>query len=600
MNRRIIFVMIAVAVAIAVWVFAGTPGGHSIDVARPRGQGPAATSAPDLASSAAQRAPLLPTRRVAARPGTVQLAGTVIDRADGSPVGGVEVVVRGPLGEASVAAAADGTFAIDVSRGTYRVFVRGDDVMTVGLDDPSRIDGGPRVELAGMPDESLMPLVRANRDLTLELPVVRGGSITGKVVDDTGAPIAHAVVRARAGELRPALGTDIAETDEHGAFDLHVPPGHYTLDAAQDAFAGAREAVTVPLAAGQKVDTTIHLGKGCVIRGKVVAADGSPANDGALEQRNARGQFGPGGVINTDGTFRFARLAAGEVTLRAWPWKSEPSAPRTFACTEGMQVNDVVFKLPGGTPSLQGTIVDASGAPVPFAFIDVAPLDDSTFTQQERADAAGRWHVYDAPPGRYELTATAAGDGIATQVVVAPHADVRVQLGGTGRIEGTTADLASGSFEVAFDACTLGADRNVPVAHEPRLVEVHGGRFTIEGVPACALMMTLHWRGISERKALAVDVDRPAHMDLDLGTPRGKTIHGIVRDGNGRPVGDAAVTATSSAAHANASVRTDDAGRFTIGTYSGAQLTAGDGEHVASADVGHANVSDEQLDLVVR
>jgi hypothetical protein len=599
MNRRIIFGMIAVAAAIAVWVLAGTPGGHSVNVTGPRGRS-AGVEASDLASPAASRRPLLPTRRVAARPGTVQISGTVIDRADGSPVGGVEVVVRGPLGEASVAASADGAFSIDVAPGTYRVFARGDDAMTVGLDDPARIDTGPRVELAGMPDESLMPLVRASRDVTVELPVVHGGAITGKVVDDSGAPIAHAVVRARGGDLRPALGTDIAETDEHGAFELHVPAGHYTLDAAHDAFAGARETVAVPLAAGQKVATTIHLGKGCVIRGKVVTADGSPANEGALELRNPRGQFGSSGWINSDGTFRWSRLAAGEVTLRAWPWKSAPSAPQTFACAAGTHVDNVVFKLPGDAPALQGTIVDASGAPVPFAFIDVQPLDNPTFAQQERADAAGRWHVYDAPPGRYELTATAAGDGIASQVVVAPHAEVRVQLGGTGRIEGTTTDLATGSFEVAFDACTLGPDRNVPVAHEPRLVEVHGGRFTIDGVPACALMMTLHWRDTTEHKALAVDIDRPTHLQLDLGTPRGKTVHGIVRDGDGRPVPGASVTSTSPAAHATAGVRTDEAGRFTIGTFSGAQLSAGDGERVATADIGHTNVSDEQLDLVVR
>ena len=79
-----------------------------------------------------------------------------------------------------------------------------------------------------------------------------------------------------------------------------------------------------------------------------------------------------------------------------------------------------------------------------------------------------------------------------------------------------------------------------------------------------------------------------------------KTVHGVVRDGSGQPVGAAHVTATSSAAHASASALTDSSGHFAITTYAGAQLTAGDGEHVAIADIGHANVTDEQVELVVR
>ncbi|HSN29656.1 MAG TPA: carboxypeptidase-like regulatory domain-containing protein [Kofleriaceae bacterium] len=585
MSRRIIFAVIAVAVAIVIYLVAGKQQ-HGAHVS-PHQAAQVAPSAP------ARRAPARP-HRVPSRPGTVQIAGTVIDRADGSPVGGVEVVIRSALGEASVAAAADGTFALDVSPGAYRVFVRGDDVMTVGLADPPRIDAGPRIDVAGMPDETLMPLVVAEHDVAIELPVVKAGTITGTVVDETGKLVPHAVVRARSGFSRPALGTDVAETDEHGVFTLRVPAGGYQLDAAHAAYAGTSDTAAVQVATGRPASATLHLVRGCVIEGKVVADDGSPANEGALEIMNARGQFGPGGVVDADGTFRFTRLEPGEVTLRAWPWKSMPTPAKSFTCTAGMHVANVVLKVPSGTPSVAGAVVDASGAPVPFAYIDLTPLDDQGPGQQERADASGKFSVYDAPPGRYKLVATAAGEGITSDVVVAPRADVRVQLAGTGRIDGTAADLANGSFEVAFESCKLAPDLEVPVAHEPRLVVVHGGRFTIDNVPACPLTLALQWRGVSEHKQVVVDLDKPAALELDVGTPRSKVVIGTVRDEGGHPLPGADVTSRA------ATVQTDKTGRYAIETTSGAELVASNGDATATASASHANVTHELVDLVVR
>jgi hypothetical protein len=605
MSRRTIFVVVAIACAVAFWLTGSGPLSRKQVAAAPAGSG---SSAPQVSPTPAPALPVPAAKRPAPRAaGTVEIKGTVLDASDGSTVGGVEVVVRGPVGEASIASAADGTFALDVSPGTYRAFVRADDVMTVGLADPVRLDLGPRADLAGLPDESLMPVIVAMKDTTIELPVVHGAVIDGSVVDDSGAPIAHAVVRARTDLSRPALGTDSAETDDTGAFTLRVPAGSYTLDAFQDKYAGARDALTFDVRPGTRTTATLHMGKGCIVRGRVVRSDGKAGSEGALEKLNPRGQFGPAGTVNTDGTFRWTSLDTGEVTLRAWPWKSMPSDRRTIACAEGAHVDDVVFHLPDGMPALDGSIVDASGAPVPFAYIDIQPLDNQTVGQQERADAAGKWHVYEMPPGRYDVIATAPGRGVVTQVVVAPRTEIKIQLAGTGRIEGTTTDMGTGSFEAWFEGCQLRQNINVAgglppvdIAHEPRIVQVRGGRFTIDNVPACALTLGIRWRGTLEHKDVVVDVDRPAHLELDLGSPRNKTVHGVVRDDSGKPVHDVRITATSTSAHSTATALTDASGRYTIGTFSGAQIVAADGEHVASADIGHANVPDELVDLVMR
>jgi len=67
-----------------------------------------------------------------------------------------------------------------------------------------------------------------------------------------------------------------------------------------------------------------------------------------------------------------------------------------------------------------------------------------------------------------------------------------------------------------------------------------------------------------------------------------------VRDAAGRPLEGIPVTALS------ASVRTDDAGRYAIHTVSGVQLVASNGDAIATAELGHANVPQELVDLVVR
>src|SRR5262249_56975816 len=123
------------------------------------------------------------------------------------------------------------------------------------------------------------------------------------------------------------------------------------------------------------------------------------------------------------------------------------------------------------------------------AFVDVESLDPHKPSQQERADAEGNWEVFAMPAGRYQITVAAAGRGIAVTTVVLPRGEaVALQLGGTGRIEGTTTALSNGTLDVAFDACFDALDlarQPMTIAHEPRLVAVTGGRFTIEAAPAC-------------------------------------------------------------------------------------------------------------------
>src|SRR6185369_17018798 len=83
----------------------------------------------------------------------VTVRGTVLDRGSWQPVPRVEVVLRGPGGEATTTADARGHYQLSVAPGDYRAFVRDDRVLSSGPITPLRLFSPPRAELAGAPDE---------------------------------------------------------------------------------------------------------------------------------------------------------------------------------------------------------------------------------------------------------------------------------------------------------------------------------------------------------------------------------------------------------------------------------------------------------------
>jgi hypothetical protein len=172
---------------------------------------------------------------------------------------------------------------------------------------------------------------------------------------------------------------------------------------------------------------------------------------------------------------------------------------------------------------------------------------------------------------------------------------VRLRLGGTGRIAGTTTDLVDGSVEMTFQQCGANGEQ-VELTDPPRLVVVRGGRFVVDGVPACTLRMTARWRDKVIPETIVVEPDRTAYLELPLGAPRDKRVHGTVVDDAGEPAANARVTAVIDGREL-VTVRTDTHGAFELKTQGGAELMAGNGKRVGQAQVGRANVPDEQVDI---
>jgi hypothetical protein len=205
--------------------------------------------------------------------------------------------------------------------------------------------------------------------------------------------------------------------------------------------------------------------------------------------------------------------------------------------------------------------------------------------------------VFDLPPGRYRIAAQADARGVTTATVVSPRDGIRLELGGTGRLEGTTARLASGSFELVLGACLdVGGKLAIPQARQ--LVTVTGGRFAIDGLPACQLAFNAVWHGRSISQQVAIPSDGTARVELDLGPPRAKMVRGFVRDTAGRPLAGAVVTASHDG-NTDATAQTSASGAYALKTISGASLSASLRGRTGVAQVGGADIDSEQVDVVV-
>jgi hypothetical protein len=538
------------------------------------------------------------------RDGEVAIRGTVIDDATRTPVGGVEIVFRGALGEETVIAGADGRYEVMLSSGTYRAFVRDDRMLSVTARGRDRLTGPPSADSIAEPVELAMPIVVAQRDLEhVDLPVLRSGIITGRVIDTAGRPLAHAVVRAL-GTMRPALGTDVTETDAAGRYELRVPRGGYVLDATHPRFAGLEEAAALQVTAGHTTELDLRLVAGCVITGRVIAADGTPVTAGAIE--TAWGDDGDTFLVSSqiaaDGTFRWVETREGEVRMHAWPWKSAHSENRQFTCKAGARHASVVFQIPARAADIDGILADASGEPVAFAYIDLQPLDPGGLTQQERTDAEGRWGVFHMPPGRYVVTAYAQGRGAVTRTITAPVHDVALALGGTGTLRGTV-DLPDGSFSLMLNQCT--GPEGGPVLDEHRLVNVSGGAFEVEHVPACALTFTASAGPMTQIAEVVVPANGVGTTELALAPPPAVHLEGIVRGPDGRPLAGTSVFAvTEELAGQDSdgiddSVKTDEAGRYAIDTHGGATVVFSNGtyEHTVKLERKPPRTLDVQFDV---
>jgi hypothetical protein len=222
-------------------------------------------------------------------------------------------------------------------------------------------------------------------------------------------------------------------------------------------------------------------------------------------------------------------------------------------------------------PELTGRIVDESGVPQPGAYIDVyGPMN-----QQERADDDGNWAVYALPPGEYVITAHVPGKGVASARAQVPGAGVELVLSGTGALAGTVEGVDDGeTFQLTIQGCSADAG-SVVMPQTTRVVPVLGGRYRVDGLPACDLLVQARSPARTVMTQATIVAGSVASTHFDLAPPRAKTVRVSVVDADGDAVPGAQIVVSHlDGARGGDAVTTDGAGVATVEAHVGDVLHA--------------------------
>jgi protocatechuate 3,4-dioxygenase beta subunit len=516
-------------------------------------------------------APPLPAAEVLLTP-EVTAAGRVVDAA-GSPVAGAALVAGPTTGERPEAAALPppgAGFATSDAAGRFRLG---------GLRPGSayRLNAG---KTGYAPATASLPAAGPGGSHGgLELVLGPGHRAFGSVVDLDEAPIAGARVilmpasRDDLAIARLSLAFDPAAngppfralSDAGGRFELsNLPPGRYDLVVAAPGFAVAMvPGVTMPEAPSPAPLGTVLLEPALSLEGRTVDGDGAPL--GGVEVRAASPGSGadlllqllaaaPGSeaVSGADGRFRLAGRRRGErLTLSA----SRRGYLQATAPGVEVPAPEPVVLVLARAASVAGEVDDPTGAPVAGAALHLCrdegpplpgrPAACPGGALSTTADGEGRFRFDAAAPGRWTLTATAAG--------WAPGRLEGIEVADGGEVAGLRVALAAGSRlvgRVTDDAgeAVVGAKIGVVsttaagTSHWARGESDDSGAYAVEGLaPGFAEVSAYHPDYEKLSRELEVDSGEQ-RLDLNLRRRRqGREVAGTVVDPSGAPVAGALV-----------------------------------------------------------
>jgi protocatechuate 3,4-dioxygenase beta subunit len=243
-------------------------------------------------------------------------------------------------------------------------------------------------------------------DIVLET----GLSISGRVLDEGGGPIGTAVLTAsQPGRgMMSATGDEVvtAETDEEGRFVLAgLSPGPQHVYAVASGYGRSDGIVAEPGTSG----LTINLKLAGSIRGTVVDPEGHPVTPFRAMARSSQRRGTPVmPVRDTDGVFLLENVPEGEYVVEILSADFMPEAISSVRVSGGNVAEVGTVRLRRGG-SIAGTVVDASGDPVPGATIQAVGPGPRRYWGEENAissDRQGRFRLGGLPDGKANIAAS--------------------------------------------------------------------------------------------------------------------------------------------------------------------------------------------------
>ena len=342
--------------------------------------------------------------------------------------------------------------------------------------------------------------LRAGETHEVELALVRGARLTGRVERADGAPLKGVGINARTEDVdynEGWTGFVSATSKDDGSFDLRgVAPGTVTLQASHSDHLDASLELGTLADGNLRQDLVLRLGEGGVLAGLVQWPDGRPVAGARIEVHQEREQDGfvfrlgatASAKSGEDGGFRITGLEDGPCTVRA---RARPERGPEDGLEDG-----------------QGLL-------------------------ERRRSGFGRRR---APYWR-----------VTVEDVLPSGPDLVLVLQGGGAVSGRVVDDAGAAvekFKVHVRTPGLGRDFGFGDPTSTSVADSfksEDGSFVLEGVPEGEWVARATARGHGPSGTMPVRV--PQAGELVLVVPREATVAGVVLDPDGRPVHGARVQA---------------------------------------------------------
>ncbi len=271
-----------------------------------------------------------------------------------------------------------------------------------------------------------------------------GASIRGRVINETGAPVADAEVKA-VGEW-----SEIDRTDDDGRYELTgLRAGNYAVTAT--ALDGGHSADKATLAEAQARVLDLKVQASARIAGTLVDAAGRPVSGLEIradpKEQRAEGKSLMAPSVSSGGAFDIAVQPGAYHVYAAVDW-SHPIAPGVDVVVAAGQRVNVQVKVPAQDGVIKGKVVDANGGAVTDAVVTASVpsgfFGDGGFTlgwneHPVLTAADGTFTLTGLGLDAYTVKASRPGAPIASQKGVTPGSTLTLTIVTPTSIAGTVA-----------------------------------------------------------------------------------------------------------------------------------------------------------------
>ena len=402
----------------------------------------------------------------------------------------------------------------------------------------------------------------------------KGGSITGRVLDEQGQPIVNAKVYVST-TTKPSYSF-YRTTDDTGNYVINsLSSGTYAVYVNAAGWVSEKQIIKVEVVAPNDTSNiNFTLQRGGSISGKVVDESGNPISNAMvtayiIEDENLfiSSNFGE---TDTQGNYIIRDLINGKyrIKVKASGWADQEYSTYVIVNSPD-DTSQINFTLhPGG--SISGTVSDEQGNPIVNADVNALPVNDNSLWYYSHTDANGKYFITGLESGDYIVYAQSNGwiqqqkEDPVNVTVPQKVENINFTLKKGASISGQVLDDHGQPVVQASVYLTL---IQTPSYRYSGSITDDNGNYVIQSIPSGSYEVQVSADGwIFQRYFHSVEVVAPSDIsNINFTMQRGGRVSGHVLNEQGQPIVKANVYIFSTQIPSNYySSTTDDTGNYTI------------------------------------